>query len=193
MLIVALPYSRRELSDPERELLRGIAIIGAKLMHLSDTAEGELAAQLSSARDEGRLNALNAELDEARAQVAKLNAQVAALHDELERERGAIALTLIETDDEESQSISQQMQALVQQEQQMVQARDQLATRLRDAETALIGAVSTDNEMIYKQMIEVLNSEREDLIAERDRLQARSPRCVPVRPSQRWCMICLSG
>ncbi len=173
VLIVALPYSRRELSDPERELLRGIAIIGAKLLHLSDTAEAELSAQPSSPRDESRLNALNAELDEARAQVSRLNEQVAALHEELERERGAIALTLIETDDEESQSISQQMQALVQQEQQMVQARDQLAARLRDAETALIGAVSTDNEMMYKQMIDVLNSEREDLIAERDRLQTQ--------------------
>ncbi|MDZ4770278.1 MAG: ATP-binding protein [Chloroflexota bacterium] len=173
LLIVGLPYSRRELTDAERELLRGVAIIGAKLLGLSDAAHEvvESSAPVEAADD--RFGALSAQLDAARAQVSDLTGQVGRLHTDLERERGRITATLDDDGDEESQSISQQMDALVEAEQQVVGERDRLAQRLRTAETALIGAVSTDNEAMLKSMIEVLDHERADLLAERDRLQAQ--------------------
>lgn len=174
ILILGMPYTRHELSDGERELLKGVAIIGAKLMGLS-AGSGEMAPAPGMPSDmvlsDERLQGLSTELDTSRDQIRQLSGQVTRLKLELDDERSRIADSLDDT--EESQSISQRMAALVDEQKSLVDERDRLATRLRDAETALIGAVATDNEAMLKSMVEVLQGERDDLIAERSRLEAQ--------------------
>lgn len=169
VLVVGLPYTRRELSDSERELLRGAAIIGAKLLTLSESAvEPSVAAEAVGATD-GRIAGLNAELEGARGQVNSLTSQVEQLYAELHRERDRISATLADTDDE----ISQQLVAVTGEEQALIGERDRLAQRARAAEAMLIGVVSTEPEMMLRQLIESQNQELADLVAERDRLQGQ--------------------
>ncbi len=74
---------------------------------------------------------------------------------------------------EESQSISQRIITLNDEQEHLIEERDKLASRLREAETALLGAVSTDNEVMFKNMIEVLRREKQELLEQRDRLQTQ--------------------
>ncbi|MBK8025896.1 MAG: hypothetical protein IPK19_32040 [Chloroflexi bacterium] len=193
ILLLGMPYTRRELTDSERELLKGIAIISAKLLALSRAssrsaeqgAEGayETAPAEESVFPDERLRALTTDLESARNQIEQLSGHVTGLKVELDYERERIATTLEDT--EETQSISQRIATLVDEQQRLVDERDRLAGRLRDAETALIGVVSTDSDAMLKSMIAVLQNERDDLTAERDRLQAqietlRSGAPIPV-------------
>lgn len=173
VLMLGMPYSRRELLDGERELLKGIAIIGAKLMALSESGVDAGTASAPTVIDgvvgDGNIRELTAELDESRRQIGELIGQVTRLRIELDDERSRIEAALDGT--EENQSISQRIATMMHEQQQIVEERDRLASRLRDAETALIGAVATDNEAMLKSMIDVLQSERDDLVGERTRLQ----------------------
>ncbi|MBL8131956.1 MAG: hypothetical protein JNL42_08865 [Anaerolineae bacterium] len=189
VLVLGMPYSRRELSDSERELLKGIAIISAKLLALSRAGAtfvrvGAVTEQaIDGEQADERLKALSTDLESARSQIQTLAGQVTQLKIELDYERGRIASTLEDT--EETQSISQRIAALVDEQKRLVDERDKLANRLRDAETALIGVVATDNDAMLKSMIAVLQGERDDLAAERDRLQSqietlRSGAPIPV-------------
>lgn len=175
ILMLGMPYSRRELLDGERELLKGIAIIGAKLMALSEpTGEAGIVAA-GAAGDgvsgDGAIHELTSELDESRRQIGELIGQVTRLRIELDDERSRIEAALDGT--AENQSISQRIATMMHEQQEIVEERDRLASRLRDAETALIGAVATDNEAMLKSMVDVLQGERDDLIVERNRLQTQ--------------------
>ena len=114
---------------------------------------------------------VSAELEAARDQILQLSHQVTQLKVELDYERSRVTSSLDDT--EESQSISQRITALNEEHQRLIEERDRLASRLREAETALLGAVSTDNEAMFKSMIEVLRREKEELLDQRDRLQAQ--------------------
>jgi len=178
VMILGLPYSRRELLDTERELLKGIAIIGSKLLVLSrhiNPNDGKTQKVATSERpvvkDQGR--DMTKELDSARRQIEDLSEQVGRLKQELEGEREKITSQLALTDSDDADFESRQVTASYEEQQQLVEERDHLANRLREAETALMGAVSTDNEALLQNMIEVLETEREDLVAERDRLMTQ--------------------
>jgi signal transduction histidine kinase len=96
---------------------------------------------------------------------------VTQLKVELDYERSRAASSL--EDDEESQSISQQITTFNEEHQRLIDERDRLSSRLREAETALLGAVSTDNEAMFKSMVELLRREKEELETQRDRLQTQ--------------------
>ncbi|HLU08170.1 MAG TPA: ATP-binding protein [Oceanobacillus sp.] len=185
VLLIGLPYSGRELTDGEQELLKGIGIISASLLALSYAArDARLQAEsrviqamvqgVSPDELEGD-NAISAwqemqgELEAARDQIAQLSRQITELKLELDDERSRVAESLDDT--EESQSISQRIVTMNEEYTKLLQERDRLATRLREAETALAGAASDDSTSVFKTMIDVLRREKDELMAQRDRLR----------------------
>jgi signal transduction histidine kinase len=181
VLVVGMPYSGRELSDSEKELLKGIGIISARLLALSSaatrgqTAGVAIGSLTQGSADSGQMlevwQEVSAELEAARDQILQLSHQVTQLKVELDYERSRAASSL--DDDEESQQISQQITTFNEEHERLIDERDRLSSRLREAETALLGAVSTDNEAMFKSMVELLRREKEELEAQRDRLQAQ--------------------
>lgn len=185
ILLLALPYSGRALSDMEQELLRGVGIIAANLLKLSLAArEGRVQAEARAIealtqgvpteqiREDSALTAftnMKAELEASRDQITQLSQQVTMLKLALDDERSRMAQSLEDTD--ESQAISQRIIALNDEQQRLMDERDQLAARLRDAETAMAGA-STDSESAMRAVVEALGRERDELAAQRDTLEA---------------------
>ncbi len=185
VLIIGMPYSGRELSESEQELLKGIGIISARLLALSGAARRTTTQDalvnavkrgitLENVEDKRVLAAwqeISTELEAARDQIAQLNNQVTQLKIELDYERGRVTSALEDT--EESQTISQRITALNEEHQRLIEERDRLSARLREAETALLGAVSTDNEAMLKSLVDVLRREKDELLVQRDRLQSQ--------------------
>lgn len=179
VLVIGQPYSNRELSPQEVELLKGIGIIAANLLALSDAAKdirarSQMIESLMDGGDAqlletGRSQALATDLDAARRQIAELSRQVSQLQLELDDERSRVTSELGDT--EEGRSITRQFTALNDEQQKLVEERDRLAARLREAETALAGAVSADHEVMFGSMIDLLRRERDQLMMQRDRLQ----------------------
>lgn len=186
VLVIGMPYSGRELAESEKELLRGIGIIASRLLALSRAARSGHPADviIEALKQTGSMDTLtdddqvmavwqevSSELEAARDQITQLSQQVTQLKIELDYERGRLTQSLDDT--EESQEISQQIAVMNQEQERLIDERDRLAGRLREAETALLGAVSTDTEVIFKNMIEALRREREELAEQRDRLQGQ--------------------
>ncbi|HYO88136.1 MAG TPA: ATP-binding protein [Candidatus Limnocylindrales bacterium] len=184
VLVTGNPYSGRELDDSEQELLKGIGIIGANLMALSLAArdarmegEGKIIGAMvmgmpvpEAQEDSLRVwNDMRADLEAAHGQIAQLSQQVTLLKLELDDERSRMALALDEGD--EAKTISQRMAAVTEEQQRLAEERDRLAARLREAETALAGASAEDSAAVFRAMIEVLERERVELTAQRERLQ----------------------
>ena len=185
VLVVGMPYSGRELSDAEKELLRGIGIISTRLLALSHAARAERpedvviealrqGALVEDAHDSQMVEVwqeVSAELEGARDQILQLSQQITGLKIELDYERSRVAASLEGSD--ENQSISQQVVALNEEQQRLIEERDRLAARLREAETTLLGAVSSDGEAMLKSIIEALRREKDELLEQRDRLQTQ--------------------
>jgi signal transduction histidine kinase len=187
ILLVGMPFSKRELQNWERELLRGIAIIAEKLLALSFAArDARLQAEeraiqamiqgvpLEELEDDAVIAArqeMQASLQAARDQVLELTRQVTQLKLELDDERSRVTSVLGDT--QEGLSVSQRIIALNEEQQRLREDRDRLAQRLQEAETALVGATNADASSVFKTMIEVLRREKDDLIAQRNELQSR--------------------
>lgn len=187
VLMVGLPYSGRELSDSERERLKGIGIVASGLLALSFEAnEARLKAEeraieamlqgvpLDQMADDAVIAArqeMQASLELARDQVAALSQQVTQLKLELDDERTRLAALLGAT--QEGLSISQRITALNDEQQRLQEERNQLLARLQQAETALGGATASTNEDIFNTIIEGLRREKEDLLAQRESLQVQ--------------------
>ncbi len=184
VLVIGNPYSGRELDDSEQELLKGIGIIGASLMALSLAArdarmEGEgkiigamvMGMPAPEAQEESLKvwNDMRADLEAAHGQIAQLSQQVTLLKLELDDERSRMALAIDEGD--EGKTISQRMAAVTEEQQRLADERERLAARLREAETALAGASAEDSAAVFRAMIDVLERERVELTAQRERLQ----------------------
>lgn len=191
VLIVALPYTSRELLPAEQELLKGVAVIAASLLALSDAADDarmqaeERAIQsivhgLPVAHIETQESQTLATGDEtnqeladslrlAREQIAELNQQVVQLKLELDDERTRIAAGIDDT--EEGMSISQRIIALTEAQQQLRVERDQLLERVQEAEAALQGAVGTNDETRMDDLVEALQREKDNLSREKESLQ----------------------
>lgn len=186
ILLIGLPYTQRELTDGEQELLKGIGIIAASLLALSHAArdlrlqaeervieamvKGLPLDQVDNVGDLSALDLLRDELTNARDQITTLNQQVTELKIQLDDERSRVALSLGDT--EEGKSISQRVIALNEEQQRILEERERLSARLREAETALASATSDDDASIFKTMVEALRKEKEDLVSQRDRLQS---------------------
>lgn len=187
ILVIGLPYSGRELTDTERERLKGIAIIASGLLVLSHEAnearvkaeERAIEAMVQGVHidtiEDGEVMAarqeMQASLELARDQIAALNQQVTQLKIELDYERGRVASVMGDT--EEGLSISQRIIALNDEQQRLLDERNQLLARLQEAETALAGATGTNDEGVFNTMIEVLRREKDDLLAQRESLKAQ--------------------
>lgn len=185
VLLVGFPFSDRELSDSESEALKGLGVIAAGLLSLSDSAEDmrllaeERAIQamvqgvpLNALSDEQVLQARQSamtELQKSRADIDMLTDQVRLMHQHLLRERERLAMALSGTDAD--LSISQRITTLSQRQISLRQERDQLAERLRQMESALSGAAAEGNDEALQSLIISLQSERDDLNAQRERLE----------------------
>lgn len=186
VLMIGMPYSKRELGVGEQELLKGIGIIAARLMALSRSARetGDHRAIASTSEEMTPIFSVpQQELAEARYQIEALSQSVTALKAELETERERVAAKL--SDSQEGQSVSQRILVLSDEQERLRGERDQLAVRLRQAETAVagMGAGQPDGDRaIYATLFEALNREREELLHQKDRLQAQ---IAEMRASQR--------
>ena len=183
VLIVAFPYTGRELRKDERDMLRSIAPAAGKLLVLSQqmAAEQPEAAGQAVTRPEmpagefGFEAALQARqamqnsLEMAHNQISQLSQIVHDLKIELEYERNRIAEIL--ATDEETLSISQQIMALSQESQEIQSERDHLASELQEAKTTLAGATSTNNDELYQSVIEMLTREQQTLEAQKASLE----------------------
>lgn len=184
ILLIALPYTKRELYSQEEEILKGIALMAGGLLALSIMAtDASLTAeeraiqaivQGVAAGPEGESLAARIDLQQnlqiAREQIAELTRQVMAMKQELDRERSRIANAL--GDDDESLSVSQKITAISLEQQALRDERDQLLVRLQAAEAALAGASDSDDQAVLEQMVEALQRERDELLSQRERLQA---------------------
>lgn len=187
ILLIGMPYSGRELEESERELLKGIGVIAGNLLALSFAArDARLKAEeraiqalvqgipLEEVKDDTVLAAhqeMQASLQLSREQITELSRQVMQLKVELDYERNRVASIMGDT--QEGLSVSQRILAMNDEQQRLRQERDQLTARLQEAETALAGAVGGGNDSVLKTMIDMLRREKEDLLAEREKLQAQ--------------------
>jgi signal transduction histidine kinase len=169
VLMLGLPYNGRELTEPERELLRGIGIIAANLLSLSAAVRGQRMAP-AAAGDGGSVDDLRAHLAEARGQISTLQGQITTLRIELDDERSRLARTLGDT--QEGQAISERIVTLNEAHQNLLRERDRLAERLTEVEKALQEGTPAEVGNVLRSLVEVLRSEKDDLARQRDQLRA---------------------
>lgn len=187
VLMVGMPYTRRELEESERELLKGIGIIAGNLLALSYASrDARLKAEERAIQSlvqgvpleditEGTVMAarqeMQASLQASREQITDLTRQVSQLKIELDAERGRAVSSLGDT--EEGLSVSQRILTLTDEQQKLREEREELIVRLQEAETALAGATANSNEAVFKHMIEVLRREKGELASQRENLQTQ--------------------
>lgn len=185
ILVVGMPFAKRELRDAERELLKGVGIISGSLLALSYAADDAMiraeeraiqamvaGVSIDEVVDDDVIAArqeMQSALDAAREQNSALQKQLAQLRIELDDER--TRLTGLLGDTEEGLSITQRIVALNDDQERLRQERDQLARQLQEAETALAASTGTDNEAVFNSMIENLTWEKRDLEAELNSLR----------------------
>ncbi|MDX2140403.1 MAG: ATP-binding protein [Chloroflexota bacterium] len=187
VLMIGMPYTARELTNGEMETLKGIGIIGANLLVLSDAAknqrvkaEGRIIQAMvrGVSPDEVEDEAVSAawtdmhkQLEAAREQIVQLSRQVTGLKIELDDERSRVTNEFADTD--EGKSVTGRILVLTEEQQRLIAERDQLNTRLRDAETKLASATASGDAELFQAMIDVLNREKDELAKQRDALQAQ--------------------
>jgi signal transduction histidine kinase len=176
-----------ELHDTEEELLKGIAVMSSSLLALSYAAndarrfaeeraieamvEGVPPDQLSDTSVLAKRQEMEASLQLARDQITELSRQVVQLTIQLDDERSRLATAL--DDSQEDLSISQRLTALNDEQRKLREERDQLAARLQEAEAALAAATQPDNKAVVQKLIEGLEREKTDLMAQRENLQTQ--------------------
>lgn len=184
VLMIALPYSERELLPSETELLKGVGIVASKLLALSYAAEE--ASEIAEERaiqamvegvspddlNESDVLAARQELQQslalAREQIGRLSKQVMELKLQLDDERSRV---ISSADNDDAMSISQRIIALQQDQQKLREERDQLAKRVQEAETTLTTATASSNKEVVHRLIESFRKEKDYLTSERERLQ----------------------
>lgn len=187
VLVVALPYTKRELTVQEEELLKGVGVISAGLLAVSyQSMDASMQAEERAIQavvqgvppahvDRENVIAARYEMQQslqlAREQIASLTDEVSSLKFELERERNRIASALSES--QEGLSVSQKLIAVSVEQERLRLERDQLMARLQENEAALVGAGSADDDEALRQLVTSLQYEREELARERDHLVAQ--------------------
>lgn len=187
VLMIALPYTKRELTLQEEELLKGIGVIAAGLLAVSYQASDatmmaeERAIQAlvqgvaPSLVDKDNVLAARYEMQQAlqvaRDQIGNLSGQVTTLKLELDRERNRVAAVLSES--QQGLSVSQKLIAISFEQEQLREERDRLAALLQEREAALTAAVSPSDDAALQQLVAALERERDELSYERERLIAQ--------------------
>jgi signal transduction histidine kinase len=184
VLVIALPYTQRNLRESERRLLESVAPAAARLLLISRTAQrARLEAQRNAAQavltDVGSVEQpisntaavraeMQASLELARSQINELSALVRELQIELDYERSRIAE--IVADDPEGLSISQRIEKMASERRRLEAEREQLVQALQEAQTQLASASGSDDEML-RTLVRVLQQERDDLLAQKELLE----------------------
>jgi signal transduction histidine kinase/uncharacterized protein (UPF0335 family) len=184
VLVVALPYTQRNLRDGERRLLESIAPAAARLLLISRAAQrARLEAQRNAAQailegaesgDQPISNTaavraeMQASLELARSQINELSALVRELQIELDYERSRIAE--IVADDPEGLSISQRIEKMATERRRLESEREQLVQALQEAQAQLASASGGDEEML-RTVVRALQQERDDLLAQKELLE----------------------
>ncbi|MBI5957189.1 MAG: hypothetical protein HY866_00540 [Chloroflexi bacterium] len=183
MVIVGLPYTNRSLSDSEITLLEGLAPVAARLITVSRAAQrlrSDVEAQViqavvqspaPEATDQQSMQAIRQEMQAslalAQEQISDLNRTVRDLQLELDYERSRLAQ--LKTDGDETLSITQRIEVLSQERSQLATEREQLTRALQEAQATLVSAQGDED--IFTTMSEVLRHERDDLQAQKARLE----------------------
>lgn len=185
VILVALPYTKRELRAEEVELLKGIGSVAGSLLAVSynaieatKNAEDRMIQAMvegsapSTVQQNDVLQArgeTQEKLMEARAEIQSLTKQVSELNHQLIHEHNRLASML--GDSAEDLSISQKITAITDDQIQLRDEREQLTKRLKETEAALQGASTSDNEAAVNHLIESLKNEKEILEIEKIRLK----------------------
>jgi signal transduction histidine kinase len=183
VIVVGLPYSKYELPRQERELLRGLSVIAGNLLKLSHVAlYNQLLAEERAVHailnrmplnqvDNNHLRQTRQQLQEnlriSREQISDLAGQILDLKNQLETERSRVFQDL-----DDDLGASQQIVNADNLQRELRAERDELATLLQDAQNALRGAVSKDDLLVYQEMVDAIQRERDDLVNQRETLQA---------------------
>jgi signal transduction histidine kinase len=183
VLVVALPYTQRELRDNETSLLAALAPIATRLLAISRAAhrarfEGEAVQAVvegeSAPAEQPTMSAARAEmqssLELARNQINELSALVRDLQIELDYERGRIAE--LGANDPEGLSITQRMAKMSAERSQLEAEREKLMQALQEAQTKLASASGNDDEVV-EAMVRVLQQERDELQNQKAQLEAQ--------------------
>lgn len=185
ILMVAMPYTQRELRDNEIEILKGLGAIAGSLLAVSYNsqeaakyAEDRIIQAMvegvapGTLQDEDVLQArqgVQQKLADARQQIQLLNKQVSDLNFQLDNERTRLASLL--GDSAEDLSISQRIIAITDEQLELREERERLQRRLQEAEAALQGAVSSDTDTAMSHLVDTLNHEKDMLEIEKMRLE----------------------
>jgi len=181
-MVVALPYTQRELREVERNLLTAIAPIAARLLTLGRAAQQEQ-HEAGARAIEAAVNhenyaptpTLRAEiqttLEEARGQIADLNNHVRELQIELDYERSRLAD--LSGDDFEGSSITEKIEALALERAQLASERERLAHALQEAQTRIVSMTARDDVEVYETMVDVLRQDRDDLQNQKAQLETQ--------------------
>jgi len=181
VLVVALPYTARFLSDEERTLLESLAPVAARLLVLSrDAAPSSIPTSLpeSPATPDPRYQELQAKLEAASRQVQDLRAEVNTLTEKLAHEREKLS-ELAKTP--KDVSITQQIRLITGERQRMAEERAALVSALGDLRAILAGATADSGTEVYRQMVNTLSKEKESLLAEKARLEAALQEMAGIR------------
>lgn len=184
VLVVAMPYTQRDLRETEKRLLESLAPISARMLAISRAAQRSLLAAQSRpvpVLDEGgepppeapistaRVE-MQASLELARQQINELSAKVRELQIELDFERGRMAELV--SDDPEGTSITQRMERMSAERAQLEAERERLMQALQEAQTQLASATGSDDE-VYETAIRILQQERDELQSQKEKLEAQ--------------------
>ena len=182
VLLVAMPYTQRDLREHEKRLLETLSPMTSRLLALSRSAQravltarsrsvqaiaedSQAEPVISSARAE-----MQASLELARAQINELSAKVRDLQIELDFERSRLAE--LAADDPEGLSITQRMDRMALERRQLEAERERLVQALQEAQTQLASATGSDDEL-YETAIRILQQERDELQAQKAQLEAQ--------------------
>lgn len=180
-MIVALPYTQRELRENEMTLLTALAPIAARLVVISRAAlrsqsEGEQRAieEMIAAADDPKLIAsvaaraeLQATLEDSRSQIGDLTNRVKELQIELDYERGRLAPL-----GEDGEGITERINLLAMERANLASERERLAQAVQEAQTRLISA-GGDGADVLQAMVETLQKERDDLQTQKRQLEGQ--------------------
>ncbi|MEL6307300.1 MAG: ATP-binding protein, partial [Chloroflexota bacterium] len=188
VIMIALPYTQRELRSEEIELLKGVGAVSGSLLAVSyhaqeaaSYAEDRIIQAMIEGVSPSEMQAddvlqarknMQERLSAAREQIQQLTKQVSELNLQLDTERTRLASLL--GDSPEDLSISQRIVAITEEQEKLRDEREQLSKRVQEAEVALEGATAgTDNEAVMNRLTSALQREKEILEAEKIRLQTQ--------------------
>jgi signal transduction histidine kinase len=173
-MIVALPYTQRELREAEQNLLTALAPIAARLYTISRSAVRHrdhtgLRALEAALKDTPAVRAeLQTGMESARQQINQLSNRVKELQIELDYERAR----LMEVSGEGDESITQKMRAIAEERAQLAGEREALLQAIQEAQAKLLIETRRDDEDLYRAMIDQLQGERDELQSQKAKLES---------------------